>query len=248
MAVAGMRFSCRVIALLPMGPRVKPVHSDTQQIATKAIIGSSGPGAPVDGPRRRDYFDRCPGRPWGLPVGSQGTFGTRAGDVTRLLEALDINRKVFGATHERVEATLRVLGDVVETEQRHTEALARYAEALDIVRATLGPQHDEVPVLRLRMARVHTAMGQAHKAEADFRAAVSGFRAAHGIKHYLTVDATLSFAEFLLDTGRAPEARPLLNDLVPVVAGLGPTFHKMADRIAAARARLPATSPAPATA
>lgn len=155
-----------------------------------------------------------------------------------LREALAIAREAFGPRHERVGYTLRVLGDAVRAGGRHDEALALYDEAFAILVAVRGPRHREVADLRMARSYAYQGLGRVAEAEADFRTAMADFATALGAEHYLTARATLGLAELLVDTGREAEARPLLDDLVPVVADLGPTFADLTSRLGVARERV----------
>jgi len=154
-----------------------------------------------------------------------------------LRESLDIARESFGPRHERVAHTLRVRGDAAHGGGRHEAAVANYTEALEILASALGPQHREVADLRLYRSRAYEALGQVREAEADFRASIAAFRGALGTDHHLTAGATLELVELLVRTDRMEEALQLLDELGPVVAGLGPTFPTLADRLATARRR-----------
>lgn len=158
-------------------------------------------------------------------------------------EALSIQRDAFGTDDERVAQTLRVLGDVLHAEGRPEAALTRFGEAHATARRLFGDAHREVAALRLRMARARDDLGQLDRAEADYEAAARLMEAALGADHYLTAEAMLARAEYLVRMDRPREARPLVDRAGPVIDDLGDGFALLQERLAVIRGALAPGTP-----
>ncbi len=156
-------------------------------------------------------------------------------------EALSIQREAFGPGDERVAQTLRVLGDVLHAQGDPEGAIRQYQAAARIVRDRLGDGHKEMGVLRLRLARARDELGRDVAAEADYAAATRILESALGADHYLTAEAFLARAEFLVRSDRGDEARVWADRAAPTIEGLDASFQPLKDRLAAVRRALDAT-------
>lgn len=160
-------------------------------------------------------------------------------------EALSIQREAFGPGDARVAQTLRVLGDVLHAEGDPEGAIEQYEAAARIVRDHLGDGHKEMGVLRLRLARARDELGRDEAAEADYAAATRILESALGADHYLTAEAFLARAEFLVRSDRRGEARAWADRAAPTIAGLDESFQRLKNRLAGVRQALEATSTRP---
>ena len=135
--------------------------------------------------------------------------GDTRGSLACLREALEERRRQFGDRHIYVSLTLLALGATLRHAGDLAAAEAAYREAVGIDRA-LGGEHPNLVESLAGLAATLLAQGRAAEGEAPAReaAALAGRRYRPGDFRRAIAESVLG--EYLLATGRAGEAEPLL--------------------------------------
>ena len=121
------------------------------------------------------------------------------------------------------------LAEVAMAQARLDEALAEATQGVNIRVAALGPDHPKVMLGRTTLGRVLLAREEHEPAERELREAKRIADASLGHDHPDHVDILVALGEVLLATGRAAEARPLLERAVALATDAPPEKRTRAE-------------------
>jgi tetratricopeptide (TPR) repeat protein/CHAT domain-containing protein len=113
--------------------------------------------------------------------------------------------KVFGEKHIVTANSFGALGDVLASQEKHTEALAQHQKALDLCRELGGEKHPNTGLWYNNLACTHEKLGNHGAARPLFRKAVDLGRDAYGPKHRATLTRFGNLARNLRSLSDAAE-------------------------------------------
>lgn len=133
----------------------------------------------------------------------EADYGTA---LERHLHALELKRRVFGAQHPEVAASLLRIANVRAEQGAFEEAEAAARQAIADYEAALGPSHPQVAVALLALGSVLHRRGDLEAALEPCRRALAISEASLGRRNSRVADARLQLGGVLSDLRRLDEA------------------------------------------
>ena len=163
--------------------------------------------------------------------------GDYAGAESLYREALAMRRRIMGEQHASLMPTLNNLAHVLREQRKYLDSTAALQEATAITLSSVGADHPQMAMLRVNLARVHLAAGDAPAAEPLLRDGLRIRRRAYPAGDWRIAAAESVLGETLTRLGRYEEAETLLLAASRVLKDVGGAQGRDA---AATRTRLAA--------
>lgn len=144
-------------------------------------------------------------------------------------EALEINRKIYGATHPNVAINLFNVGRALQDTENFAAAQPLFEEVLAIDRQVYGDEHPEVGTDLLLVANNLQKLGELDRAEPIFDQALAIFRAKLAPDHPRIANTLQGMGQLRLAQGRLDAAEALLRQALGLrIAKSGPSNVQVA--------------------
>ena len=141
------------------------------------------------------------------------------------LEALALNRELFGAAHREIATNLSNLGSVMARKGETERALDYFRQGMIMRRTLLGDDHPDLAYSANNVAAMLHVMGRSEEAEPYYRQAAEIRRNALGEQHPMYNNTSANLALLLVDNGKLAEAESILERVLAAYERTIPFFH-----------------------
>lgn len=142
------------------------------------------------------------------------------------LEALSLNRKLFGAEHREIATNLSNLGSVMGRQGHNERALDYFRQGMDMRRKVLGNDHPDLAYSANNIAAMLHVQGKFDEAEPYYREARQIRRRALGEDHHMFCNTSSNLALLLIDKGVLEEAETILKNVLETYRRTIPFDHE----------------------
>jgi tetratricopeptide (TPR) repeat protein len=132
------------------------------------------------------------------------------------LEALEMNRRLYGDTHPAVAEIMVNLADLYATLGELDQAETMYLDALDMMKQVLGEEHPHIAITMKNLAFVYHDEQKIEQAKATVREAMDMERRLLGEHHPEVASGMSILGQWLSESGEYIEAESLLRNALDI--------------------------------
>ncbi len=142
------------------------------------------------------------------------------------VEALALNREIFGSEHREIATNLSNLGAVMARKGNNDQALDYFKQGMEMRRNVLGIEHPDVAYSANNIASMLHVQGKFDEAEPYYREAREIRRRALGEDHHMFCNTSNNLALLLIDKGVLEEAETILKSVLETYSRTIPFDHE----------------------